>query len=138
MVDLGDVEVHPEADGDQVGEEEDEPEEVEVPGPVEPLEAHHDDGEDHGGGEEDLGQVVELLVEQPDLGPRHGVVHRGAALAPGVDDDAEGGAGGDDGVGPQRVLDVERLLDVGVRVIPVVQVDSLINSSHTFNESGMV
>ena len=73
----------------------------------------------------DLGQVVELLVEQADLGPRHGVVHRGAALAPGVDDDAEGGARGDDGVGPQSVLDVEGLLDVGVCVVPVVKFDNL-------------
>ena len=58
VVDLSDVQVDPEADGDQVGEEEDEAEEVEVPGTVEPLQAHHDDGEHHGGGEEHLGRVV--------------------------------------------------------------------------------
>ena len=68
VVDLCDVEVDPEGDGDEVGEEEDEAEEVEVPGAVEALQAHHDHREDDGGGEQDLGQVVELLVEQPDLG----------------------------------------------------------------------
>ena len=42
VVDLCDVEVDPEGDGDEVGEEEDEAKEVEVPRTIEPLQAHHD------------------------------------------------------------------------------------------------
>ena len=55
VVDLGYVEVDPEANGDEVGEEEDEAEEVEVPRPVEPLQAHHDHRQHHRRREENLG-----------------------------------------------------------------------------------
>ena len=61
VVDLGDVEVDPEWDWDEVGEEEDEAEEVEVPRPVEPLQAHHDHRQHHRRREENLGKNSEVV-----------------------------------------------------------------------------
>ncbi len=110
VVYLSHVQVHTQADGDQVGEEEDEAEEVDVPRPVEALEYDHHEGESDGGDEQHLGQLVQLLVDQSHLGARRAGVHGGAALGAGVDDDAEGGAAGHNGVGPQRVIDAQRLL----------------------------
>ena len=47
IVDFAHVQVDPETDWDQVGEEQDEPENVDVPGAVESLQAHHDEGQRH-------------------------------------------------------------------------------------------
>ena len=56
VVDLGDVEVDPEADGDQVGEQQDEPEDIDVPGAVEALQADHDERQRHCGHKQQLEQ----------------------------------------------------------------------------------
>ena len=56
-----------------------------------------------------LGDSIELEVDESDFGSGAGVVHDCPALGARVDDDAEGGAAGDDCVAPHRVLDRERL-----------------------------
>ena len=52
--DLAQVQVDPEADGDEVGEEENKAEHVVVPGTVESLQDDHDQGQHHRSGKQHL------------------------------------------------------------------------------------
>ena len=54
MEDLAQVQVDPEADGDEVGEEENKAEHVVVPGTVESLQDDHDQGQHHRSGKQHL------------------------------------------------------------------------------------
>lgn len=54
-------------DGDDVGEEQQEAEEVAVPRACEALQRDHDERQGHEGHEQRLGQPVELQVQQTDL-----------------------------------------------------------------------
>lgn len=54
-------------DGDDVGEQEKEAEDLQVPAPGEVLEGNHDQGHHHQGSEEDLREAVHLQVKQADL-----------------------------------------------------------------------
>ena len=72
------------------------------------LEQHHDDGEQEDHAEEQLGERVDLHVEQPDLHLRLGGVHGAAGLVARVDDQAQRLPRRHHRVRPQRVLDVQR------------------------------
>lgn len=54
-------------DGDDVGEENGESEEVDVPQTHKPLQSHHDHRQNHLGQKQSLGQTVQLQVQQADL-----------------------------------------------------------------------
>ena len=66
---------------------------------------HHQNRQCHSGREKQLGDVVQLEVNQADLGAWGGVVHGSPALGTRVDDDSDGRARGHYGVGPHGVLD---------------------------------
>ena len=70
---------------------------------------HHQNRQCHGGREQQLGDVVQLEVNQADLGAWGGIVHGSPALGARVDDDADGRARGHHGVGPHGVLDAQGL-----------------------------
>lgn len=57
-------------DGDDVGEQEEEADDLQVPATSEVLKGHHDQRHHHQSTEEDLREAVHLQVKQADLGDR--------------------------------------------------------------------
>jgi hypothetical protein len=67
IVDLGHVQVDSEGDGDDVGEQEDETEELDDPLALEVVQSHHEEAEKDHAKEQEFRELIELKVELPDL-----------------------------------------------------------------------
>ena len=68
IVDLGHVKVDSEGDRDDIGQEEDEAEELDDPLALEVVQGHHEEAEEDHAEEQEFGELVELQVELAYLG----------------------------------------------------------------------
>jgi hypothetical protein len=75
IVDLGHIQVDSQGDGDDVGEEEDEAEELDDPLALEVVQGHHEEAEEDHAEEEEFGELVELQVELAYLGRVLSCIH---------------------------------------------------------------
>lgn len=66
-------------DGHDVGEEQQEAEDLQVPASGKVLQSHHDQRHHHQRPKQDLSQTVHLQVKQADLGSRHRSEYAGAS-----------------------------------------------------------
>jgi Na+-transporting methylmalonyl-CoA/oxaloacetate decarboxylase gamma subunit len=104
---LGDVEVDSQTDGDDAGEQQDLPEEVQQPVFAQAPTEHDEDGEDYHEAEEHLRQVVQLLVCLPHLLPRVVGVHHAPHLPSSVHHYPNGLAVGQEAVAPKGIIQIE-------------------------------
>ncbi len=110
---LAHVEVHPQADGHDGREEDQEPHDLDVPdaplGVAEAFQGDQDDGDGEREEAEDLGERVDLVFQETRLGTRRRRGQRRTGLRARVNYDGQrGGVRGNDGIRPCRVVDRER------------------------------
>jgi len=83
---------------------------------VEAIQRNQQHRERKGDGAKNLGQPVDLQVQQANLGPRMACVHYRTGLRASVDDEPNGGASCKNSVAPQDILRGQ-WLDLGLRAI---------------------
>ena len=123
---LSHIQVDSQPQWDDRREEDDETNKVNDPQAIEALHGYECQGKCNDNCTKHLGQRIEFLLRQSDLGVRHAGVHDCSRIGSSVDDDSEGGMTGHDSVHPHGMLNPQWLLLVATPQRPYEGVDILL------------